>query len=169
MPLGDTSQFFKTIIHSGTDGGPYYPVSSAHPVQNQASAQKSTTLVMQSAAVANANGTTISTDGYNGALQLLVSNGAGTATLTVQGSYDNFATTQSALPVGLILLSDNVNGTNTARSVISGVISVASNDTTLYQVSEPYPYLQAVLSASSGLGAGTYVTGCTVSLYAMPE
>lgn len=126
------------------------------------------TFTLQSHATANGNGTVAAADGYAGPLNLLIANGAGTCTVTVQGSFDNFATTQNILTVGVTKLADSGAGVNTSRTLASGALAVAANTSYLYQLADLYPYLRAVLSSASGLGAGTNLTGCTVLLYAVP-
>lgn len=131
-------------------------------------AQTSATTTLQSGATANGNGTVGTPDGYNGALQLLISNGAGTCTVNVEGSLDNFATAQDILTLGVYKLADST-GTNTNRTILSGAIAVAANATALYAITDSYPYIRARISGASGLGAGTNVTGTTVKLYQVPN
>jgi hypothetical protein len=123
--------------------------------------------VLQNAAVANGNGTPSSTSGES-RIYLVISNGAGTCTVTVEGSLDPAFGAQSVVNLGVTKLSDSGTGTNTTRSVVSGAISVAANTTYLYRIEDPLPNIQAVISAAASLGLGSNVTGCTVSLYRMP-
>jgi hypothetical protein len=134
--------------------------------------QSTLTWLLQTNAVANGNGLAANTDGFNGALQFLVSNGAGSCTLTFQGSWDNFATAQDVQTLGVFLLASATGGTstvNTGRAVTAGAVSVAANTSYVYAVSDLYLYTRAVISAQAGLGAGTNVTGCTVKLYGVPQ
>jgi hypothetical protein len=130
--------------------------------------QTSTQTVLQAQAVANGNGTVAVAEGVNGALQLLVSNGVGTCTLTVQGSFDNFATAQDVQTAAVVKLSDSGAGANVSRAYLSGALAVAANTSYAYSLPDAYPYYRAVVSAAAGLGAGTGVTGCTATLYAVP-
>ncbi len=126
---------------------------------------------LQSQAYGNNTGGGEDFGGYDGAIMLGISNGAGTCTVTLQGSFDNFATPQSAQDVGVILASTNAAGTpacNTSRTLANGVIAVAANTSYSYQVNDMYPYYRAVISSASGLGVGTDCTGCTVLMYANP-
>lgn len=128
------------------------------------------TQTMQTAAVANGNGTIVNTDGYSGQRLLLITNGAGTATLTIQTSLDAaFTTAQDTVVPGVTLLWDSTAGTNTTRAVASGVISIAANKSYLYSMAECLPRSRAVISAASGLGAGTNDTGLTVKFYGVPS
>lgn len=127
-------------------------------------AQVSATTVLANAATGNVavgaapNG---STDGYE-ALQLFISNGAGTATVTIYGSLDPaFAVAQDALPLGLVKLSDSVAGTNLTRQVVSGVITVAANTSYLFSIYDVLPNVRAVITNASGLA------GLTIKLFKM--
>lgn len=131
--------------------------------------QKTASATFQAAATSNGNGTTLTTDGYDGQLLFLVSNGTGSCSVTFQGSYDNFATAQDVQKVGLYLLSDSSNGTNTARQILSGVQAIAANISYAFLATELWPYMRAVISGASGLGAGSNVTGCTVKVYQVPN
>lgn len=124
--------------------------------------------VLQTNAVANGNGVVATTDGLDGSLNLLISNGVGTCTVTVQGSFDNFATAQDIMTVGVYLLADSNAGVYTTRNIQSGAINVAANTSSVYALTELYPYVRAVISNASGLGAGTNVTGTTIKLYGAP-
>lgn len=130
-------------------------------------AQKTASTAFQSSATSNGNGTVVTTDGYDGQLLIIVSNGAGTATLTIQGSYDNFATAQDVMTVGLYLLATGAT-VNTGRAIISGAVAVAANTSYAYACAELYPYMRAVVSSASGLGAGSSVTGLTAKVYQVP-
>lgn len=127
-------------------------------------AQVSATTVLANAATSNValgaapNG---STDGYE-ALQLFISNAAGTATVTIYGSLDPaFAVAQDALPLGLVKLSDSVAGTNLTRQVVSGVITVAANTSYLFSIYDVLPNVRAVITNASGLA------GLTIKLFKM--
>lgn len=110
-------------------------------------------------------------DGLNGALEVLISNGAGTCTITVQGSFDGFKTAQNIMIVGVVKLSDSTNGTATSRPVVSGAISVAANTSYVYSIPDAYPFLRFAQANSNSLGQGTdpNVKGCTVQLFAIPS
>lgn len=135
-------------------------------------AQITQLLALQTNTTANGNGTVVTVDGLDGSLNLYINNGAGTCTVTLYGSFDNFATLQSWQMVGVALLTSNsagtANSTNTTRTLAPGVISVVANTSYVYQITDLYPYLMAVISSASGLGAGTYFTGCTIGVYGVP-
>jgi len=124
--------------------------------------QASTSFTLQNAATANGNGTVASTDGLNGVLQLLISNSTGTCTVNVEGSFDNFATAQNILSVGVQKLADSGAGVNTSRAVISGAVAVAASTSYVYGITDFYPYIRARISSAAALA------GCTVSLYGLP-
>src|SRR5690348_14464156 len=111
-------------------------------------------------ATADANGTVATVAGWDGAFLLFVANGAGTATLTVQTSLDpTFAVAQNRVVPPVLKLWDSVAGGNTTPTEQSGVLSIAANTSYLFSVSTSLPYLRTVISGSSGLGAGSTVTG----------
>lgn len=101
-------------------------------------------------------------------LYLQLSNGLGTCTATVYGSYDNFQTAQDILILGVILLTQT-SGSNINRIVLSGALAVTANNTVWYAIQDPPPYLKVTLSSPSGMGQGSNVNGLTAKLYGMPE
>lgn len=132
-------------------------------------AQITQVLTLQSNQTANNTGAAVTTDGLNGLLGLLISNGAGTCTVTIQGSEDNtFAVTQDTAVVGVVPTWDSTNGVATARPIEAGIISVVANTSYRFQLTELYPYMRAVISSAIGLGAGSSVTGCTIKIYGVP-
>lgn len=114
-------------------------------------------LTLQSAASANGNGNVAVLDGADGVQQLFIHNGAGTCTLTINGSLDpTFATAQDTVVLGLVKLWDSGGGVNTSRStVVSGALSIAANTSYLYSIQDIMPYVQAVISSASGLASLT--------------
>lgn len=160
LPNGRHAQRMKFVLGAAdADSG---DVSASNPMPSQQSLQKSATVTLQSAATADGNGSVATSDGYNGALILLISNSTGTCTVTIQGSFDNFATAQDIMTIGLIKLADSANGVNVSRNPISGVISVAASTSYAFQLLDLYPYTRAVISGSLTLA------GCTVKLYEVP-
>ncbi len=148
--------------------------SSGDPFVAARAADKQVTasFALQAGATASGNGTAATADGYNGALQLLIANGAGSCTVNVEGSFDNFATAQNVFPVGVVLLATETGGvgtTNTSRAVAGGSVTVAANTSYAYALQDVYPYVRARVSGASGLGAGSNLTGCSVTLYALPQ
>lgn len=124
-----------------------------------------------SGATGNGTSPSINLFGWDGALSLEVANGAGTCTLQIQGSFENFATAQNGQAVGLIQTSSNNAGTITgvtSRSLITS-LSVAANTNYSLQINDIFPYYQAVITNASGLGNGTYVNGISVNLYSVPQ
>jgi hypothetical protein len=117
---------------------------------------------LQDAATANGAGKVVQALGYDGSQVLFISNGTGTATLTMQGSLDStFAVSQDTVVIGLVKLWDSTAGTNTSRSIVSGVLTIAASTSYLYQIVDPLPYLRAVISSAASLA------GLTAKLYEM--
>lgn len=117
----------------------------------------------------------IDLSGFDGSFLLEIRNGAGTATVTINGGFDPaLATDQNVYALGLMLLSTTVatgaststKTTNTSRSIISNVVSVAANTSALYAIVDAPPYFEAVVSSGSGLGQGTQHNGLSIKLYA---
>lgn len=124
--------------------------------------QVTATDTLFSGATANATSPAANVDGY-GTVLLFISNGAGSATLTVKGSLDPaFAVPQDAITLGLVKLSDSASGTNTARTVVSGALPLAANTSYLFEVYDLLPNIEAIISGAAGLA------GLTVKLYKRP-
>lgn len=133
-------------------------------------AQVTQLFTLQNQAVADGAGTTITTDGLNGLLGLKISNGNGTCTVWVQGSDDpDFTISQDTATVGVVPTCDSGNGTITFRPIQSGLIDVAVNTTYRFILADLYPYMRAAIIDSSGLGQGSEVLGCTVTVYGVPN
>lgn len=130
--------------------------------------QTSLSAVLQENATADGNGSVATVDGYDGTLNLLIANGAGSGTVTVEGSYDNFQTPQNIATLGVIPLWDSNDGVITNRTLQAGIIPVAANTSYTFMLTELYPYIRTVISNASSLGAGSTLTGCTTTLYAVP-
>lgn len=126
---------------------PYGSASSLAP-------QVSQLLIMQPAATANGNGTAVPVDGCNGAQQVeILESGGGTCSIALQGSLDG----NTWHTVGY----QQVDATAAPARAVAG-ISVAANSAHVYQVLDPYRFLQAVVSSVSG--------GCVVTarVYLVP-
>lgn len=127
---------------------------------------------LASGVVTNGTQSAVQIGPWDGALSLILSNGAGSCTVTLQGADDGFATAQSAQNVGLQLLSSNNNGTptcNTSRSaLVNGVVNVLANSNYKYQIQDIYSSYRVVISNESGLGAGANgVNGLNAQLNAV--
>jgi len=129
------------------------------------------TETLQNAAVANGPGTVVGIEGYETCI-LLIDNGAGSCTVNVEGSLDPaFANAQRVFQQNVVLQSTNAGGTSTAnvgQGLVAGALAVAANTSYQYQLYANLPVLRARISAAAGLGAGTAVTGCTVTCFRKP-
>lgn len=153
----------------GTFGG--QPIGSG--IQTRSAQQRSFSFPLQTNAVANGNGSIAVSDGYNGSLQLLVANGSGSCNVSLQGSFDNFGTSQNILPVAVYKLADSLSGPAISaggRSLISGSgLAVVANTSYVYGIADVYPYYRAPIAGASSLASGTQLVGCSVNLYALPN
>ncbi len=115
------------------------PVDGA-PITQEAEDQ--VTVLMQTAATANGNGTVANLTGYAGTATLELANtGTGSCTVTLQGSYDGI----NWYNVGYAQLD---NQSSPARTV--GGIGVTASSAHVYSVQDTYWYYQAVISATAG-------------------
>jgi hypothetical protein len=105
--------------------------------------QQSTSVqYLQQGQTAAANGTQISTDGFNGALQMeVVESGGGTCTLTIEGSFDGL----NWYAVGY----QQIDATASLARAVTG-ISVTANSKHVYQLLDPYPQTRARTSSPAG-------------------
>ena len=104
-------------------------------------------------ATANGNGTSHNADDFVGAQIIEIRETAGgTATITLQGSFDG----TQWYSVGYYQTDANASLTRTVTG-----ISVTANAKHVYQVLDPYPQVRAVLSAVAG-GAAVIVRGYLV-------
>ena len=145
-----------------------WPAGAAGPIP-------SVVLTCQSLAVANGNGTAFDVSSYNGALNAVIANGAGTCTVVFEGSHDSrLVTNPGAVPsqnvavIGVFELWQSDTGTVTSRSIAAGSVSVAANTSYAYSLSDLYPYVRCRIASAAGLGAGSSVTGCSVTICAAP-
>lgn len=107
-----------------------------------------------SGAATNGNGTVIDAAGIDAALQIEIQEvGGGTATVTLQGSFDG---TTNWYGIGY----QQVDGAAAPTRAITA-ITVAANSKHVYQTLDPYPLVQAVLSAVAG-GAQVIVRAYSV-------
>lgn len=116
--------------------------------------QPGPTTVLQNAATANGNGVAPDTSGFAGAQMIeIAETGGGTATVTIQGSFDG----TNWYSVGY----QQVDATASPARATGG-ISVLANSRHVYQVLDAYPQLRAPVSAVAG-GANV-----TVKSYMIP-
>jgi hypothetical protein len=113
--------------------------------------------VMQQASAANGNGTAAQVSGLNGfqAVQIDNSDAAGTAAITIQGSFDGV----NWFAIGY----QQVDGVAAPSRAVTG-IAVAANSHHVYQLLDYYPQVRCVQSASAGFSGG----GITCTHYGIP-
>lgn len=118
-------------------------------------AQGTVVFALQAAATANGNGITAPTDGFNGAQMLdLQKSGTGTATATIEGSYDG----STWYAVGY----QQVDGVASLARAASGISVSAGSFNHVYQILDIYPQIRLRLSSVAGS------ISLTANLYAVP-
>lgn len=104
-------------------------------------------------ATANGNGTPAELEGYNGAIQVEISESAGgTCTVALQGSFDG---TNWITGVGYYTIDNQATLTRTVAN-----ISVTASQRHVYQILDPYPQLRAVVSSVANSCAVTARAYC---------
>ncbi len=128
-------------------------------MSNRLSNQNSVSVFMQggpgttTGATANGNGVLIETDGWNGAIMIeVVEISGGTATLTLQGTYDRIGTAAGAGSNWYNVGYQRVDGQNTVTRS-AAAISVTATSKQVFQVLDLYPVMRAVISAIAGSGS----------------
>lgn len=103
---------------------------------------------MQTAALANGNGTSLQAQGTDSAIQIeIVETAGGTATVTFEGSFDAGTNWYA---VGY----QQIDATASPTRAVTGV-SVGASSAHVYQILDPYPQLRARISAIAGSGSVT--------------
>lgn len=110
--------------------------------------------ILQNAALANGNGTALSTDGIDSAIQVeIVESAGGTATVTFEGSFQGGTWYAAGY--------QQVDAIAAPARAVTGV-SVLANSSHVYQVLDPYPQLRARISSYAG------AANVTVRAYLVP-
>jgi hypothetical protein len=116
------------------------------PVEGQATTQEAEDLItiqLQAAATANGNGTAGDLTGYGGFTSLEVSQtGTGTATLTIQGSYDGVTWYSCGYA--------QIDGVATPARSVSAIAVGATPFAHVYSLLDTYNLYRAVISATAG-------------------
>jgi len=127
----------------------------AAPIVNPSSGQWTKSLVFQTSATAAVNGATVQVDGFNGAVMLeVVNGGAGTTTVTPQGSMDG----TNWYSLGYQRIDGQAAP---ARAV--GAFAVGATSRAILQVLDYYEFLQVPTGTPTG-SVSVSVTGVAVPL-----